>query len=245
MKKISLFVAIAGLLVSTSCQKTPEACLNAERAVVVGEEVSFESCSKDADKVEWDFGDGNIVAGNTVNYTFEKEGTYLVNMTAYSRNENKTDRASTLVTVGNRYVTKIQVTSYPLTKSNGDAWDAGISTPTIPGLPGGGFEITPSTGPDIAISFSLANGDFVYRTFNMADVSPSMLPFSWDVKGANLALTNASWQIRMVDVDGEGFETMAVWTANPSTLVGEGSFTLTNTSNPTGNAVVVISYEVR
>lgn len=248
MKKIS-FIAASLVMIFTSCQKTPDACIEtSSNEFVVGESVTFKSCSNDADKLVWDFGDDNEKTGEEVAYTFEKEGTYLVNLTATSRNENKVDKISKLIRVGNRYVSKIEVKSYPLTKSSGDQWDQGITTPSIPGIPGGGgggFEITPSSGPDIAISFSLADGQFVNRTINMFDVTPSMLPLSWDASSLNVALTNEDWVIRMIDIDGEGFETMASWTANPTSVVGEGSFTLTNTSNPTGAAEVVIHYEIK
>ncbi len=59
MKKIILSViCLSSLIAFNSCQKEPLACFNADSYDVnIGQTVTFTSCSVEADKLKWDFGD--------------------------------------------------------------------------------------------------------------------------------------------------------------------------------------------
>ena len=70
--------------------KTLPTC-SAIAAIVSGASVEF-SCKSDGVNIEWDFGDGRIGNGTTVNHIYTSRGTYLVSATAKSENGTQNTR---------------------------------------------------------------------------------------------------------------------------------------------------------
>lgn len=88
MKKTAFSViCISSIIVFNSCRKEPLACFNADSYDVnIGQTVTFTSCSVDADKMKWDFGDGNTAEGNTVTHSYSAYGDYSVKHVAETKN---------------------------------------------------------------------------------------------------------------------------------------------------------------
>ncbi len=84
--------------VATVAAPPPEACFGASStASVIGETVSFSTCTDESVTYEWDFGDGTTATGSEVSHTWDEPGTYAVRLTARDdRGEDTTTRAITI-----------------------------------------------------------------------------------------------------------------------------------------------------
>lgn len=90
--KTKLFsLALIATVALASCTKKPMACCDGPATGTVGQSVSFtSSCSMDASKYEWDFGDGSAVSKDaTASHVYTTAGTYTVKLMAMSKNEKK------------------------------------------------------------------------------------------------------------------------------------------------------------
>jgi PKD repeat protein len=219
--KISLFFLPVLFLVA-SCTKQPEACFTADKTKVdISETVNFESCAKDADAINWDFGDGQTAAGSTASHAWTNPGTYIVQIRAVSKGGKKVDRYSIAITVKGytRYLTKAVLKAFPVKKADGSNWD----NATV---------ISTTTEPDILITFKLAAGGWEQSTAIKTNITPADLPYTWNLTQSNIYLSNANWTIELRDDDslGSSFitELMTSWAINPATDGSGGVITLTN-----------------
>jgi PKD repeat protein len=195
-----------------SCTKTPEACLTADKTLgEPGTIFTLISCATDAETIKWEFGDGTTATGNSVSKSYVNSGTYLVKITAESKNGKKTDKGSVAITVGNRFLKKVVITSFAAKKPDGTSnWDLGTGS---------------ATNPDVFMKFRIKdNTIFNYVTTIMTDLTNSLLPLGWDLGSARLQLTNDEWEIEMRDDDSVfgvsiGSELMASWAFNPMTKI--------------------------
>jgi PKD domain len=98
MKKIFYFVL--GLsFIMISCEKSPVAVFHTDTVEPeVGHEVIFYNDSHDANRFEWDFGDGYISNDVNPTHSFNATGTYEVKLTAISKS-NLEDKASITLSV--------------------------------------------------------------------------------------------------------------------------------------------------
>lgn len=73
------FIAIFSL---ASCMKKPMACCDVPATGTVGQPVAMSStCSMDASKYEWNFGDGTAVSTDAnTSHSFSAAGTYTVKL---------------------------------------------------------------------------------------------------------------------------------------------------------------------
>jgi PKD repeat protein len=88
MKKALLLIAIA--IISrflVSCVKEPESCFTATSDSLdndnnprVGEKISFENCSAEADSYLWDFGDGETSTKENPTHTYAEGGNFNVTL---------------------------------------------------------------------------------------------------------------------------------------------------------------------
>ncbi len=96
---------LSGLLVLitialASCMKEQMACCELPETAMAGQPVSFSSsCSRDAGRYKWDFGDGNTSNDANPTHTYSAAGTYMVVMMALSRNDKKKHETSKSITV--------------------------------------------------------------------------------------------------------------------------------------------------
>ncbi len=111
MKKIFYFILIIPFFL-LSCEKTPTAVFHTDTLEPeVGYDVTFYNDSHDANRFEWDFGDGYV--SNEVNprHSFNATGSYEVKLTAISKS-NVEDRASLILNVVIPTLLEIQVLEY-------------------------------------------------------------------------------------------------------------------------------------
>jgi len=101
MKKMKTFLMlIAVVMVISSCQKTPEACISSSASTAnVNESITFTNCSIESDHYEWTFGDGSSSSEESPSHIYTTSGTYTVTLTAFSKNGKKTNEATTSVTI--------------------------------------------------------------------------------------------------------------------------------------------------
>ena len=123
MKNLNLFSVLfvfAIIVLSTSCQKKPDACFTASKtSALVNEAISFTNCSVDAESYEWTFGDAGTSTEASPSHTYTAAGSYTVTLKALSKNGKKTNEATESMTIG-----------YDLTKLNA------IKTTTSPTVDG-------------------------------------------------------------------------------------------------------------
>lgn len=199
MKKIFAIILIVPSLMMVSCKKQPTACLSADKtSIQVGETVNFTSCATDAESVSWDFGNGNKAEGTSASFTFNAPGSYLVTMTAKSKNDKKWDKASTVITVKepvkDRFITKIILKSFPATPPQGGTWDTTITGVPIP-LPGNGPD------PDLTVTFKTADNSWTLNLGTTNDLTQSQLPLTWNYAQQWIRTTDQDYQFSIVDND--------------------------------------------
>lgn len=234
MKKIVVLLLLpAGLLIS-GCKKTPIASISADKkSIMMGETVTFTSAATNSTKTTWDFGDGATAEGESASHPYASTGVFLVTATSYSKKDKKWDKASLLITVKGRYLTKIVLTGFPSKKSSGSDWDGSSFGSTIE--------------PEVFISLKLAGTDWKLETPYLDSAIPAEIPYTWDYTPDNIFLADASWTVDMIDDDRVGgvggTESIDTWTSNLATATASGNkITLTNTTNTSGNAVVELHF---
>jgi hypothetical protein len=95
-----------------SCEKTPEASFFTDTETpVVGQEVFFNNESHNAERFEWDFGDGYISSEKHPSHVFNATGSYEVSLTAISKNGLE-DNAKMLIDVLIPTLLEIEVREY-------------------------------------------------------------------------------------------------------------------------------------
>ncbi|OFY83847.1 MAG: hypothetical protein A3F72_07550 [Bacteroidetes bacterium RIFCSPLOWO2_12_FULL_35_15] len=100
--KTKLFsIAFIAILAFASCMKEPMACCDVPTTGTIGQSVSFSSsCSIDASKYEWNFGDGSAVSTEaTATHIYTTAGTYTVKLMAMSKNEKKMSETTKTITI--------------------------------------------------------------------------------------------------------------------------------------------------
>ncbi len=103
MKTKSLFISsllFAGTMTFTSCKKQPVASFTTSKtSVETGEQITFSNTSKDGVTYNWDFGDGTSSTSPSTTKTYTQTGNFTVQLTAYSKKEKKSDKATVNITV--------------------------------------------------------------------------------------------------------------------------------------------------
>ncbi len=99
--KIKLFsILVIFILAFASCAKQPMSCCDLPTTGITGQAISFNStCSTNASKYEWDFGDGNKSTDANPTHTYTTAGVYTVKLMAMSKNEKKMDETSKSITI--------------------------------------------------------------------------------------------------------------------------------------------------
>lgn len=107
MKRTSTLILLLlalSVIVITSCQKKPIACLNYETTLIldsvkVGIPVHFTSCSDNADRLEWNLGDGTKNTYPIVDHPYDTPGQYTVTLSVWNHNNKYSDETSTTIIV--------------------------------------------------------------------------------------------------------------------------------------------------
>lgn len=96
MKKICALILVLPLLL-ISCKKTPVAGFHTDTVEPeVGQTVFFYNDSQDADRFEWDFGDGYTTNEPNPTHIFNSTGTYEVTLKAISKSNLEDNSSLTL-----------------------------------------------------------------------------------------------------------------------------------------------------
>jgi len=225
MKKLMIMLPLTALLLG-ACNPQPQSCIKTSATTLrVNEGFNFESCSEDASRLIWSFGDGTTAEGNVVSHAYTTPGVYQVELKALSKKDKKWDRSTLIVNVSpakNRYLTRISLTSYNITNPSGATWD-----------------VAPAQNPDIFLSFGIEGAANSQQTNTVAEVALNMLPIFWDFTGnaSQPLLSNTNWVIGIHDNDSvlqanPVNETMATFTVNPATatISAPGKITLTQSN---------------
>jgi hypothetical protein len=232
-KTIQLMAFVGAIMLFSNCNKQPEACVTAsKKTVAIGESITFTSCSENAERSVWNFGDGSAeVEGNSASKSFSAAGNYLVELRTFSKRDKKWDRSSVLITVQGakkRVLKRIVIESYPLFKPDGSTWDAILNT-----------------DPDIFIRMQLDSSNYTFNTSVVSDVKVNQLPLVWEYTPLRILLANSEWKIQMRDDDQivglGGSELMAEFVANLATAAptAPGVIRLTQAS---ANAIIRIEF---
>jgi len=115
MRYILLFSII--YLVCTGCNKKPAASFALYNTELEAQsEVLFTNTSENAGSYSWDFGDGNSSTDESPTHIYSKEGTYIVELTAYATKNKKFHKFSKKIIIG----PKVYFSSFTL---NGTIYD--------------------------------------------------------------------------------------------------------------------------
>ncbi len=100
--KTQLFsIVFIAILAFASCMKKTMACCDVPTTGTVGQNVNFSSsCSMDASKYEWNFGDGSAVSSNaTTTHIYTTAGTYTVSLMAMDKKGKHINETTKTITI--------------------------------------------------------------------------------------------------------------------------------------------------
>lgn len=109
MKRNLFFLFLLSMMLFIgSCQKEPTASFTASKTIAeVGETITFNNTSLNAYGFKWDFGDLNTSTLENPTHIFTEPNTYLVSLTAFSKNEKKKHTVSVLIQINEAEQTSI------------------------------------------------------------------------------------------------------------------------------------------
>jgi PKD repeat protein len=228
MKNLVLIFSVC--LIISSCTKTPQSCITADKTIVfVGENISFTSCAIDAKRTSWNFGDGSVSQEANALHSYANPGIYQVQLRVFSNKDKKWDTSTLIVNVKEkiRYLKKIQINSFNINDPNNTSWDA-----------------APASAPDVFVQFGISGSALLNQTNTIQELQLNQCPVFWDFSSVGLPiLTNQTWKIIIKDNDSTPIQTssqdMISFEFNP--------YTITSTDNVisliSGNYSVEVTFE--
>lgn len=241
MKKTLFYLITASTLITVGgCKKKlPSACFTASKTEAeTNTTIDFTSCSENAVKYEWIFGDGATGEGETASHQYTKKGSYLVNLKVYTKKNKAIDRASSIVTITDppvappapapkkRFLTKLVLTAFSQT-NGGSNWD---------GFPD-------NVNPDVYVNIKYADDSYQLLTTPKIDnLAQTDLPRTWNYAPNNLLLTDNDWLIEIIDHDDTSSDDlMKSFTSNLATVAAtNGKIVLTD-----GTYTIEVYFEER
>jgi PKD repeat protein len=174
MKQYLLYLG-AATLVLTACSKDASepafvAAFDASRTVVdSGERVLLTNTTVGAVRYEWDLGDGQKATTDTTSVYYYDLGNHTVKLTTYDA-KGRTATTTKTIRIGQRYLTRVDLTAMRFEDSQGLPWDADGS------------------GPDMYLRLRFVINTVSSPVFSstIADVQPGNLPLSWTLDQAQL-----------------------------------------------------------
>ncbi len=112
MRKNSLnkvWIAVLTVLVLSSCEKKPTACLELPETLEAGTLLTLSSCSEDYEFLTWEFSDGIGIEGEIAQRRFEDEGSVVIRLTAYSDGAYKSDQVEQAYKISFRYIDRFEI----------------------------------------------------------------------------------------------------------------------------------------
>lgn len=198
MKQHLHYLGAAVALLLTACSKEaakPEfvAAFDVSRTVAeIGERVSFSNATTGAVHCEWDFGNGQKATTDTASFQFFDAGTHTVRLLTFD-SENRVATTTKTIRIGQRYLSRMEVTAMKFEDPQGLPWDADGS------------------GPDmyVRLRFVVNTVSSPVVTSTITDVQPGSLPVSWNLDQPQMPPL-ADWA-----ADWYGGLSFTVYNANP------------------------------
>ena len=99
--KLLNIVLVTLLIMSCSATvKNPMACCMVPTTGIVGQPILFNStCSTDASKYKWDFGDGTSTTDANPSHTYSTAGNYTVKLMAMNSDESKMNETAKVISI--------------------------------------------------------------------------------------------------------------------------------------------------
>lgn len=97
-------------IITWSCERKPKACLDMPDTIEAGATVRFESCSEDFEFLTWEFNDGRGYLDQVVERSFDKEGKFMVRLTAHSDGAFRTDVIAKEFKTSFRFIDRFEIT---------------------------------------------------------------------------------------------------------------------------------------
>jgi hypothetical protein len=150
--------------------------------------LTFVNQSSNADRFQWDFGNGRTSALEAPRADFSDSGSFTITLIATASATSKADTISKILTItpGRVYLQAIFVDQIPFVNGTGATWDE-------------------SNGPDLFYElldeYGTALASSAAAPIN--DLSPTFLPLEWFFSGEGLQLSNWSQtlSVRLWDYD--------------------------------------------
>lgn len=112
-----ILLAAAFSLVLSACQKKPSADFqttslnsNGDNELTIYSNISFDNLTVNGHSYEWDFGDGNTSSIENPQHQYSSPGKYTVQLTAFSKNGKKSEKATKDIEVNRWSVTDLHFT---------------------------------------------------------------------------------------------------------------------------------------
>jgi len=147
--------------------------------------ISFNNNSINADRYQWDFGDGRTSIQENPVMAFNTYGEFEITMVARMGSTSKSDtvRKQLTITPSRVFLDSIIVEQIPFVTSNGVSWDL-------------------ASGPDFYLQFENDNDDTLLSSNIQIDVIPSDLPLRYIVSPSyEIVDWDENYWIYMYDVD--------------------------------------------
>jgi len=165
----ALFLALAALIFA-GCSSDdnpaapipdPIADFTMSGATVTPATITFTNASVNANRFQWDFGDGRSSVQENPQIVFDRHGTYQITLIALNA-ESKTDtvRRNLTITPGKCFIDSVIVEQIPFIDSNGASWDIG-------------------NGPDLQWDLEDSTDQVLLSSNTILDVLPSDLPIRY------------------------------------------------------------------
>lgn len=203
-RSLPLLLALT-TLIFTGCSKDdsnpiapipdPIADFTMSGATVTPANITFNNASTNADRYNWDFGDGRTSVNASPSMAFNTHGSFTVTLIATMASTSKSDttRKTLTITPGMVFLDSVVVESIPWVDDDGAGWDED------------------GTGPDIYALFADSTWDFegdddpLLQSDNVdLDVRRADLPYTWEVSPSYRILNwGMDYGIAMIDIDAD------------------------------------------
>lgn len=185
----------------TNIPFTPVAGFNYGGTLFTPAAITFTNTSQNADSYLWNFGDGTTSTQANPSKTYNQHGSYTVTLTATNTTSGLSDQTNQnlVITPGKVFLQRAIVDEIPFVDANGAGWDL-------------------SSGPDVFFTITDSVGNVIIdgSGSRVGDVTPSMLPLSWDFT-PEFEFIKSSWNktylIRVWDWDATGDDLIGITNA--------------------------------
>ena len=173
--------------------------------------ITFNNRSTNADRFQWDFGDGRTSIQENPVMMFNLHGSFTVMLVAIQSSTSRSDTIHKTLTItpGKVYLETVFVDQIPFTMPNGSAWDNNGTT------------------PDLQWDFLDPSSNTILYTLTIDDVLPSDFPIRWTLNNPyQVNNWSGTYQFKLYDDDWPfGSELMGSVSCRINSLVSSSGYT--------------------